>query len=42
MVEHVEHINACRLLMGDPEGMRPLGRLTSRWVDIKMDVREIG
>jgi hypothetical protein len=31
-----------RVLVGKPEGKRPLGRPRSRWEDnIKMDVREI-
>jgi hypothetical protein len=35
--------NAYRLLVGKPEGKRPLGRLRRRWVDnIKMDVLETG
>jgi hypothetical protein len=35
--------NAYRVLMGKPEGKRPLGRPRRRWVDdIKMDLREIG
>jgi hypothetical protein len=35
--------NACRILVGKPEGKRPLGRPKCRWVDsIKMDVRDIG
>jgi hypothetical protein len=35
--------NACRILVGMPEGKRPLGRPRRRWVDnIKMDLREIG
>jgi hypothetical protein len=35
--------NACRILVGKPEGSRPLGRRRRRWVDnIKMDVRDIG
>jgi hypothetical protein len=35
-------INAYRILVGNPEGKRPLGRPRSRWVDnIKMDLREI-
>jgi hypothetical protein len=35
--------NACRILVGKPEGNRPLGRSRRRWVDnIKMDLREIG
>jgi hypothetical protein len=33
---------AYRILVGKPEGNRPLGRSTCRWVDnIKMDLREI-
>jgi hypothetical protein len=32
-----------RILVGEPEGKRPLGRPRRRWVDnIKMDLREIG
>jgi hypothetical protein len=35
--------NAYRILVGKPEGERPLGRPRCRWVDnIKMDLREIG
>jgi hypothetical protein len=31
-----------RILVGKPEGKRPLGRARRRWVDnIKMDLREI-
>jgi hypothetical protein len=38
-----EKRNACRILVGKPEGKRPRGRPRRRWVDnIKMDVREIG
>jgi hypothetical protein len=38
-----EERNACRLLVGKPEGKRPLGRPRRRWVDnIKMDLLEIG
>jgi hypothetical protein len=34
--------NACRILVGKPEGKRPVGRPRRRWVDdIKMDFREI-
>jgi hypothetical protein len=34
--------NAYRILVGKPEGKRPLGRPRRRWVDdIKMDHREI-
>jgi hypothetical protein len=35
--------NAYRILVGKPEGKRPLGRSRRGWEDnIKMDVREIG
>jgi hypothetical protein len=35
--------NAYRILMGKPEGKRPLGRTKCRCVNnIKMDLREIG
>jgi hypothetical protein len=34
---------AYRLLVGKPEGKRPLGRPRSRWVDnIRMDLGEVG
>jgi hypothetical protein len=34
---------ACNILVGRPEGKRPLGRPRCRWEDnIKMDLREIG
>jgi hypothetical protein len=34
--------NACRILVGRPEGKRPLVRPRRRWVDnIIMDLREI-
>jgi hypothetical protein len=37
-----EKRNACRILVGKPEGKRPLGRPRRRWVDnIKMDLLEI-
>jgi hypothetical protein len=33
---------ACRILVGKPEGKRPLGRQGRRWVDnIKIDLSEI-
>jgi hypothetical protein len=36
-----EKRNAYRLLVGMPEGKRPLGRPRRRWVDnIKVDLRE--
>jgi hypothetical protein len=35
--------NAYRILVGKPEGRRPLGRPRCRWLDNnKIDVREIG
>jgi hypothetical protein len=35
--------NECRILIGKPEGKRPLGRLRCRLEnDIKMDLRETG
>jgi hypothetical protein len=35
--------NAYRILVGKPEGKRPLGRPRRRWEDtIKMNLREIG
>jgi hypothetical protein len=38
-----EKRNVYRLLVGKPEGKRPLGRPRSRWIDnIKMDILEIG
>jgi hypothetical protein len=38
-----EKRNVYRLLVGKPEGKRPLGRPRRRWIDnIKMDLTEIG
>jgi hypothetical protein len=35
--------NAYRILVGNPEGKRPLGRPTCRWVNnIKMDLKQEG
>jgi len=31
-----------RVLVGKPEGKRPLGRPKCRWEDIKMDLQEVG
>jgi hypothetical protein len=31
-----------RILVGKPEGKRPLGRPRHRWDGIRMDLREIG
>jgi hypothetical protein len=34
---------ACRVLVGRPEGKRPLGRHRLRWEDnIKIDLQEVG
>jgi hypothetical protein len=38
-----EKRNMCSLLVGKPEGKRPIGRPRRRWMDnIKMDLLEIG
>jgi hypothetical protein len=38
-----EKRNAYKILVGMPEGKRPLGRPRRRWVDnIKMDLTKIG
>jgi hypothetical protein len=38
-----EGIGVYRVLVGKPEGRRPLGRLSLRWEDnIRMDLREMG
>jgi hypothetical protein len=38
-----EKRNAYRILVGKPEGKRPLGRRRRRWVEnYKIDLREIG
>jgi hypothetical protein len=44
---HVAHMeegrDVCGVLVGRPEGKRPLGRPRRRWQDnIKLDLREIG
>jgi hypothetical protein len=40
---HGERRGAYRVLVGRPEGKRPLRRPSHRWEDnIKMDLREIG
>jgi hypothetical protein len=45
--EHVAHMGkrrgVYRILVGKPEGNRPLGRTRHRWEDyIKMDLQEVG
>jgi hypothetical protein len=38
-----QKLNAYRLLVGKPEGRRPLGRPRRRWLDIiRMDLVEVG
>jgi hypothetical protein len=38
-----EKRNACRILVGMPEGKSPLGKPRRRWVDnTKLDLREAG
>jgi hypothetical protein len=38
-----EKSGACRILVGRPEGRRPLGRPRHRWEDnIKMDLQDVG
>jgi hypothetical protein len=38
-----EKRNACRLLVGKPEGRRPLGRQRRKWLDNnRMDLVEVG
>jgi hypothetical protein len=40
---HVARMGEKRILVGKPEGKKPLGRPRRRWVDnIKMDLREMG
>jgi hypothetical protein len=34
--------NTYRLLVGKPDGKRPLGRPRRRWLDIGMDLVEVG
>ena len=45
--QHVAHMGErrglYRVLVGKPEGKRPLGRTRNRWEDnIKMDLQEVG
>jgi len=38
-----ERRGVCKVLVGKPEGKRPLGRPRCRWKDnIKMDLQEVG
>jgi hypothetical protein len=39
----IEKRNACRLLVGKPEGKRPLERPRRRWVDnVRINLGEVG
>jgi hypothetical protein len=44
--EHVawmgEEKGVYRVLVGKPEGKRPMGRPRRRWEDIRMDLQEVG
>jgi hypothetical protein len=40
--KHVKKKNAYWISVGMPERKRPVGRPRCRWVNIKMDLREIG
>ena len=37
-----EERGAYTIMVGKPEGKRPLGRPRRRWVDIGMDLHEVG
>jgi hypothetical protein len=37
-----EERGSYRVLVGKPGGKRPLGRPRRRWVDIRMDLQEVG
>jgi len=43
---HVAHMGeereVYRVLVGKPEGRRPLARLRRRWADIRTDLQEVG
>jgi len=42
-VARMERRNVCRVLVGKPEGKKPLGRHRRRWEDnIKTDLQEVG
>jgi hypothetical protein len=43
VAQRAEKNNACRSLVGTPEGRKPLGKPRRRWVkNIKIDLRGIG
>jgi len=37
-----EERGVCRILVGKPEGKRPLGRPRRRWMDVRTDLQEVG
>jgi hypothetical protein len=37
-----EMINAYKILVGTPEGKRPVGRHRRRWENVRMDLKEVG
>jgi len=37
-----EEKNSCGVVVGQREGMRPLGRTRLRWENIKMSLNELG
>jgi hypothetical protein len=37
-----EEINSCRVVVGQHDRMRPLGRTRLRWANIEMDLNKIG
>jgi hypothetical protein len=39
-VTHIGERSVFKVLMGKPQGKRPLGRLRHRWEDIKMDLQK--
>jgi hypothetical protein len=42
-VERIESRGGCRVLVGKPEGKRPLRKSRNRWEDnIKMNLQEVG
>jgi hypothetical protein len=41
-MQHEWERNTYRVLVGNPEGTRPLGRPKSMWDNNKMDLAEIG
>ena len=42
MARMCEERGVYRVLVGKPEGKRPLGKPRRRWADIRMDLQELG